>query len=825
MICQPYYLVSYYIDNVQRYKIFLLTLFFHQIIAFFLCKFAPVKIVDRILLLITAVVLYGCSSTKHVPDNQMLLDKVDIDIEDNRDLNTEGLINFLRQTPNHKVLGFAKLQLATYSLSGADSTKWYNRWLQNLGQPPVIFDADLTDASRRQLQQALVNKGYLEAQVTVDTILQPERKRAKVKYRIHTGEPHVINTLSLNVPDTAIMRILQRDSSIIDIHPGDAFDRNRLDEVRTTITSVLHDEGYYAFSREYITFTADTVRGSKQIGLTLNLRSPQATKPAEPSESADNSDLFDSPSPSHLPYYIRSVTIVTEEAHSVEHPDTVHYRNLSIIYGPDRYIKPSALYDMCFLEPGAVYSSRNVDRTYSSLSRLSILRFINIEFAQAGTVAGVPMLDAVISISRNKKQSISLELEGTNSEGDLGFGVGATYQNRDISHRSDLLTVKLRSAYESLSGNLDGFINKRFTEYAAEVGMTYPKFVLPFASRAFKKRMQATTEFAVSFNFQERPEYTRVIFGTAWRWKWNNRLGRDIARRHTYDLLDINYVRLPHSTLNFIDSIAPTNPLLRYSYEDHFIMRMGYTFYQSNRRIPTAEVNAFAMQPSITTWRASIETAGNLLYGLSSAFGHKGEDGVYKVFGIQYAQYVKGDVDYTYTLNLNSRNAFAFHAGFGIAYPYGNSRMVPFEKRFYAGGANGVRGWGVRTLGPGSYDSRNNVSDFINQCGDISLILSAEYRAKLFWVFEGALFVDAGNIWTIHNYPNQPGGMFHFNSFYKEIAAAYGIGLRMDFTYFLLRFDLGMKAHNPADNQKRWPIFSPKWGRDATFHFAVGYPF
>ncbi len=766
------------------------------------------KNVARLIITVAAALLWGCSSTKHVPDGQMLLDKVEIKIDDDRTVHSEELINFLRQTPNHKVLGFAKLQLATYSLSGSDSTKWYNRWLRSLGQPPVIYDADLTDASRRQLRQAVINRGYMEAEVEVDTLLRPEKKRAAVTYRIHTGEPHVISNMALNVPDSAIRAILERDSAMFDIGAGDLFDRNRLDNLRTTIASRLHDEGYYGFSREYITFTADTVRGSKDIALTLNLRAPDNTRPADP----------------HHLYYIRSVTFVTEEATHAEHPDTVGYRNISVVYGPDRYIKPSALYDMCFIEPGRPYSSRMVDKTYSSLSRLSILRFINIEMHPGGTVGNAEMLDAVITISRNKKQSISLELEGTNSEGDLGFGIGATYQNRDLTHRSELLSVKFRAAYESLSGNLDGFINKRFTEYAAEAGITFPKFELPFASRAFKKRMQATTEFALSFNWQERPEYTRVIAGIAWRWKWNNRL-RDMARRHTFDLIDINYVRLPRSTIDFIDQIAPSNPLLRYSYEDHFIMRLGYTFYQTNRRIPTAEVNAFAMQPSITTWRFSAETAGNLLYGLSHLFKAKRDDGAYKVFGIQYAQYVKGEIDHTYTLNLNSRNALAFHAGFGIAYPYGNSSMVPFEKRFYAGGANGVRGWGVRTLGPGCYDSRNDVEDFINQCGDISLILSAEYRAKLFWVFEGAIFIDAGNIWTIHEYPNQPGGMFKFNKFYKQIAASYGLGIRMDFTYFLLRFDLGFKAHNPAMNQEPWPLIHPKWSRDANFHFSVGYPF
>ncbi|MBQ9073345.1 MAG: BamA/TamA family outer membrane protein, partial [Muribaculaceae bacterium] len=230
-------------------------------------------------------------------------------------------------------------------------------------------------------------------------------------------------------------------------------------------------------------------------------------------------------------------------------------------------------------------------------------------------------------------------------------------------------------------------------------------------------------------------------------------------------------------------------------------------------------------QPSVYTLRSSIEIAGNAMYGLSSLLGDERSGGAYKLFGIQYAQYVKAEVDYTYTCNFNDRNTLAFHVGAGVGVPYGNSSMMPFEKRFYSGGANSVRGGGVRTLGQGSYNSQTSVTNFINQCGDIRFDMSLEYRAKLFWLVEGALFVDAGNIWTIHNYENQPGGMFKFDRFYKEIAAAYGIGLRLDFTYFLIRLDMGMKAYNPAENQERWPLVHPDFGRDATFHFSVGYPF
>ena len=254
-------------------------------------------------------------------------------------------------------------------------------------------------------------------------------------------------------------------------------------------------------------------------------------------------------------------------------------------------------------------------------------------------------------------------------------------------------------------------------------------------------------------------------------------------------------------------------------------MRMGYTWYNTNRRIPSSNLERVDMQVNTFTNRVAIETAGAFLYAMSSIFHQHRDDGVYKIFGIQYAQYLKGEVDYTINHRFTTRNSISFHVGGGVAFPYGNSKMVPFEKRFYAGGANGVRGWSVRTLGPGSYDSHNSVTDFINQCGDISLVLNLEYRNKLFWVFEGAVFIDAGNIWTIRDYPNQPGGMFRLKSFYKEIAASYGIGLRMDFNYFLLRLDMGVKAHNPAQGQDRWPLLNPSWKRDVAFHFSVGYPF
>lgn len=773
------------------------------------------------------IILAACSATKHVPDGEYLLDRVSVDVTDRNDVSETELYNFLRQTPNHKVLGFAKLQLATYSLSGRDTTRWYNRWLRRVGQAPVIYDPDLTEASCRQLQLALVNSGYLDARVVADTVRHDGRKRIDVRYRIVAGEPHRIAAMNYNIADRAVRRIVMADTADAIVKTGMLLDRNALDEERGRITRLLRNAGYYDFNREYINYTADTIAGSRLVGLTLNLHTP-SEKPGGHTALAALADSLGLSGVRHHRYDVRNVTFVLANQSDTVGPgavrDTVTYNGVKFVYGSDRYIRPKVLDEMCYIVAGKPYSAAAVERTYEALGRLSIIRYINIDMQPVGADGDVGLLDATIYLARNKKMTASVELEGTNSEGDLGFGLGLTYQHRNLNHGSELLTTKLRGSYESLSGNFDGLINNRYTEFAGEVGITLPRFECPFLSKSFKQRRLASTEFTFSANYQERPEYTRIILGTAWKWKWQQQRA-DYLRRQTYDLIDINYVRLPRSTINFIDEIAPSNPLLRYSYEDHFIMRMGYTYSRTNRRLPSATLNALAVQPHVTSLRLSVEMAGNLLYGISNMIGQKKSSGVYKIFGIQYAQYVKGEADFTYTRNFNTRNSLAMHVGAGIAYPYGNSSMVPFEKRFYAGGANGVRGWGVRTLGPGAYDAKNSVTDFINQCGDIRLDLSIEYRAKLFWVLEGALFVDAGNIWTIKDYPNQPGGQFKFDKFYKQIAAAYGLGLRMDFTYFLLRLDLGFKAYNPAMNQERWPIIHPRWGRDANFHFAVGYPF
>lgn len=763
--------------------------------------------------------LTNCSSTRHVPQGSLLLDKVKIDVVDDslKQFDTDEMLLYLRQQPNHKIFWSAKLQLGVYNMSGKDSTKWYNRFLRRMGEPPVIFDSTLTELSARQLHTVMVNKGYLKGSVDVDTLSNRSKKKMEVTYRMNPGAPYTVSTIEWQFPDDSIAAIIESRKDRTLLYEGMMLDRNLLDAERERITNLMRNRGYYGFNKEFISFVADTTAGSREIDLQL------IVNPAHKGSGTPNYGLD-----THVPYYIRDIKVVTaydpllmQDLGSISTPDSVSYGDVEILYGNDRYLRPSVIADNCYLQPGKPYRSVDVNRTYQAFARLGILKFINVQMVPVATVDGKDWLDAYILLTPGKPQSIELELEGTNSEGDLGIAAGITYSHRNIGHGSETFTTKLRGAYESISGNLEGFLHDRYMEYSLDMALSFPKFKMPFLSSDFKRRIRASTELNVSLNYQERPEYTRIIAAAGWTYKWN-----DYRHRHRFTPLDINYVYLPQSTNSFLDDIAPDNPLLRYSYEDHFIMSMAYHYYYTTKR---RHLNQWRerFQSNVSTLRVSAETAGNLLYAINSIFTHRdnAQEDPYKVFGIRYSQYVKGEVEYAYTHTFDLRNSIAFRAGFGIAYPYGNSRILPFEKRFYGGGANGVRGWDVRTLGPGSYNTASNVSSFINQCGDINLILSLEYRAKLFWFFEGALFVDAGNIWTIHNYESQPGGMFHFNSFYKQIAMSYGVGLRLNFNYFLIRIDMGMKAHDPASGRDHWPLIHPRWGRDHSLHFSIGYPF
>jgi hypothetical protein len=409
---------------------------------------------------------------------------------------------------------------------------------------------------------------------------------------------------------------------------------------------------------------------------------------------------------------------------------------------------------------------------------------------------------------------VKFNLDGTNSAGDFGAAAEVTYQNRNIFHGSELFAVKARGAFEAIR-QLKGYDRQNFIEYSFETSLTFPEFKFPWAGRNFRRRLQATTEVSLKFDSQDRPEFHRRVLTAAWRYRWSR---FNLKRQHRIDLIDLNYVFMPWISETFHNEYLRNdnnrNAILRYNYEDLFITKIGF---------------GYSVTKGNTAFKSNIETSGNLLSLASRMWNAKKDElGHYQVFNIAFAQYVKCDLDLSHVLMIDKNNQLVFHAGLGVAYPYGNSTVMPFEKRYFSGGANSVRGWTVRSLGPGQYKEQDGRINFINQTGDMKLDLNAEYRTYLFWKFSGALFVDAGNIWTLRDYKEQPGGQFSFKDFPNQLAVSYGLGLRLNFDYFILRFDLGMKAVNPAyeaEDEEHYPVIHPNFKRDYAFHFAVGLPF
>lgn len=765
--------------------------------------------------------LFSCSSTKYVPEGQYLLDKVEI-ASDNKNFKPADLKDYVRQQPNFRMFGLLKTQLYLYDWSGRDSSRWLSRQLRRMGEAPVVMDTTLISQSEEELERYLVNKGYLNAQVT-SSIDTSRYKKARVSYELKTNEPYAIRNYAMNITDSVMDRILRlraprrrRFTSLFSetqnlytplVKSGNLFDRDVLDEERQRLTTLLRRRGYYAFNKDYIAYTADTTLNNNMVDLDLYIKPFLAAKPDGTTEVQP-----------HHRYYINKVSIVTdydpvkmgEEGTHYMLTDTVKSDKFAIYYGENgKSIRPGVLRRSCYITPGELYNERKVEQTYSAFSTLNALRNVNVRFNEV-MENDTMKLNCTVLTSPAKPQSFGIDLEGTNTAGDFGFATGVSYQHRNVFKGSEVFGIKVRGAYEALSNSF----SKNLWEFGVETSLTFPQFLFPFLHSNFKRKLRASTEIRLSYNTQKRPEYDRKILSASWGYSWQSRSNRSV--RHTFKLLNVDYMYLPYKDSSFMANIP--DYVAKYNYSNQFTVGSSYTYSFSNydpqnRRRDTRSL------------RVSVESAGNFLYAMSKMLGkHEDNEGKYTLFGIKYSQFIKGDIDFSKTFVLNNRNTLAFHLGGGVGYPYGNA-IMPLEKMYFSGGANSVRGWSVRSLGPGSLP-KDSVKTFVDQSGEMRLDMNVEYRTKLFWKFEMAAYIDAGNIWNVKKRADMPNANFDFGRFYKEIAVSYGLGLRLDFDFFLIRFDTGFKAYDPQERgRKRWAITNPNFQGNFAWHFAVGYPF
>jgi outer membrane protein assembly factor BamA len=756
-------------------------------------------------------VVFSCNPTKYVLEGESLLNENHI-IINKEGVTKSDIVPYIKQQPNKRIFG-TRFHLGLYNLSNLEKEKWPHSWLRNIGEEPVKFDIDATLKSKEQIKSYVASKGYFDGKV-VETV-ETANKKTDVFYNIDLLPPYKVRHVFYEIADSNIKNLWYFDSSSCMIERGKAYDVDILQAERSRFERFVKDQGFYNFSGDHIFFRIDSTVGNRQVDIYYGIK------------NFTRVDQYNQVSQEpHSIYRVKNVYIYSDfdPKQSLERGseylnslDTTEYKGYYFIGAPG---KPAIKYDLIlqalYLKPAGVFNVTNTDQSESHLFSLKAFRLVNISYSDLD--ASRPYdgkersLNCNIQMTRLSKQSFNVELEGTNSSGNLGGAINFIYQNKNLFHGAEIFNIKLKGAYEALAQK-DTLLSTK--ELGFEASLRLPVFLLPFVKTDnFIKKYNPTTIILASYNYQAMPFfYTRNMANATFGYNWK----AGSYQEHFVNPLLFNLVKLPYINPTWAAQIDSSSYLAS-SYKDVMILGGSYSFIFNNQKINKSRDYWFL--------RINAEAAGNMLSSASKLSGAKKTDDAYHFLGQQYAQYIRTDFDLRYNYVFNDVSSIVYRGFLGIGVPYGNSKAIPFSKQYFGGGANGIRAWQVRSLGPGTY--KPPESSFLNQTADIMLEFNAEYRFKLFWILEGAVFVDAGNIWTYNYDDNRPGSQFSMKNFYKELAVGTGTGFRFDFSFVIARVDIGMKLRDPmATAGSNWIFLDRPYNlhNDFTVVLGIGYPF
>jgi outer membrane protein assembly factor BamA len=754
--------------------------------------------------LVIAAVFFGCSPAKYVPEGQYLLSRVSIKT-DNRKVDNDELYALVKQKPNRRILGILRFHLWIHNRArrGKEGKFW-----NTIGEAPVVFDSTLTKSTEHQISLSLKNGGYYDNNVT--THLKQRKKKIKVTYQVESGLPYRIRKLGYMVSDPFLDRYLESDSSNTILKVSAIFDMATLEKERARVTNLLKNYGYYYFSRNHVFFEADTTLGTRQVDLFMGIHNAQ-------NEASDIPDSLREEA--HKKYRIRDIYVnidYTTPGTSPQEMDTVVYNGIYFVQAGKFKFKPKALERAIFVNRGEYYLLKDQDLTYRRLQALRNFKYVNITFESAEDEEG-NRLDCYIRLVPVTSKSVSLEMNLTHSGGNNGVEGNIGYQNLNTFRGAEVLNVNLNGGLEvqqlSIQDNDKQVINQfpfNTIELGPEISLHFPRFLLPFKSEKFSKNNQPKTTLSTGFNFQQRPDYNRTLTSFSLSYSWYE----SRTKQHVIQPMDISFIRLNKSD-DFERNLQSTrNSLLINSYTDHFIMATKYSFILNTQSLSKTKNFMF--------FRGNLEVAGNLLNAYNNAANNTADsNGSYHAFGVRYAQYVRTDLEYKYYI-LKARSSLVFRALSGIGRPYGNLDVLPFEKSFFAGGSNDIRAWKARDLGPGSIPKDSTEQDRIDQIGDFKMEANLEYRFDISKIFEGAVFTDIGNIWLVEQDDKRPNAELYLPRLWRDLAIGVGVGLRLDFTFFLIRFDLATRAKDPESTRPEEVKVNLK---KPVLNFGIGYPF
>lgn len=751
----------------------------------------------------------SCSTTKVIPEGQYRLveNKVTVMNHDKYPkYKVSDIKPYILQKPNSYYIWNWNPFLYVYNWENGKGKTW-DKLVHKIGTKPIVLNMDQVDDSRENMLNHLQYEGYYYS--IIEDSIAGENKKAKVYYEITLGKQYPIHKINYEIRDSVIRRIYMDDLENHLIKEGEVLSESLLEKESERAAELFRNKGFYNFSKNYFFFTADTSFVKDKAVLDIEIRN--YTRNENPSDARPHTqfrigNIYVYP----VSDVIRYRAALNKKGLQVL--DTLKYKNITILYDKELKIRKSVLNNMNQLRSGELYSEDMVNKTYQRFTNLKLYNSINIEMNQVDS----SIVDCNIKLIPSKLQGYKLDFEfSTNSTGLLGFSPSISYYNRNIFRGGEWLNLSLMGNFQVSAKDK----NVNATEFGVNAGLSFPTFL--FIPEQRLKNDSPRTEINLSYNYQQRPEYLRNMIGANFGYSWAN------ARKTWYFQvypLQLNIVNMSNESAGFLESLK--DPFIMDTYKDHFDFGAGTVISYYTDSSPNPEFTNFKA-------RFSFDIAGNLLSAFNK-FMPVDKNNFHTIWGAPYSQYVRAEASVTQTFKFGKDNLQAVAMRFlaGAGYAYGNSISLPFERQLWAGGANSLRGWTARSVGPGSAKP-SGIFSIPNQTGDIKLEANLEYRFPLFWLLRGAVFFDAGNVWQIdrrtaeqkkEDLTEEPNMGYFDKNFYKSIAFNTGLGLRVDIKFVVIRFDWGIKLYTP--DEQRW-LNVREWfkGKGSAFQFAIGYPF
>ena len=724
--------------------------------------------------MVTAAVLcFSCSTTRVLEDGQYRLASNKVEVCNDSRFNTKEIESYIKQKPNSYIIFGWNPFLNIYNWSGKNPEKAINKLIRKMGTAPVVYQPSQVEASLDNIKRHLEYLGYYGSDVRSD--VQVKGKKANVTYSVTLGRRYRIGKVTYSVPEGEFKNDFFADTSAITVRPGDFLSEDALEKETERSASALRQKGYFGFTKNYFSFEADTLN------------------------SRDTADLL-----MMVKEYTRNQTPEYARPHR-----KYSFGIVSISYDKDLKFNNKVLKDMCTIRPGDMYDEREVNTTYSRLSALRLFSGVNIALNPRDS--GIVNCD--INLTKSRMQGFKVNLEGsTNSTGLIGISPQLSYYHKNIFHGGQWLNLGFLGNFQFKYDDK----NVKSNEFGVSVGLSFPEF-LGLPNSMFKGPSVPRTEINASYNYQNRPEYTRNMISTSFGYSGSLRNGRFFYQFYP---IQAKIVRLTNLDPNFYTTLSG-NPFMRDAYQNHFDVGSGLVaYYTTSTALVPKETYEYA--------RLQLDASGNVL-SLFNGKMRKDEYGSRLIWNTPYSQYIRTELTLgkTFVFGKNSGQALAIRLLGGVGYAYCNSSTLPFEKQFYSGGGHNIRGWQARVLGPG-HAKTDTTFVIPSQTGDVKLEANLEYRFPLFWKLCGAVFTDIGNIWTLKETDGDDGAHTHFDlrNLAASLAADWGLGLRVDLNFLILRLDMGMKVYDPSLDTDRWRAPSKWLKKDGySIHFGVGYPF